>query len=61
MLKYQQKIKELIMENLHVSEVTLTIPPDSRLGDVCLILIDAVKQVIKNCLWILGIDTVEVM
>jgi arginyl-tRNA synthetase len=26
-----------------------------------LVLIDAVKQVIKNCLWLLGIDTVEVM
>lgn len=36
MLKYQQKITKLIKEKLNVSEIVLTTPPDSKLGDIAL-------------------------
>lgn len=36
MLKYQQKIIELVKDSLNVSQITLTVPPDSRLGDIAL-------------------------
>lgn len=34
---------------------------DEELMKARLMLINAVKQVIKSCMWILGIDTVEAM
>lgn len=36
MLKYQRKIMELVKKKLNVSEISLTTPPDSRLGDIAL-------------------------
>lgn len=36
MIKYQQKIIELVREKLNISEISLTTPPDSKLGDIAL-------------------------
>ncbi len=48
MLKYQQKIIEQVKEHLNVSEVILTIPPDSKLGDITLPCFQLAKELKKS-------------
>jgi arginyl-tRNA synthetase len=48
MLKYQQKITDLVKENLNVSEVVLTIPPDSKLGDIALPCFQFARELKRN-------------
>lgn len=48
MLKYQQKITEMIKESLDVSKIMLTVPPDSRLGDIALPCFQLARELKKN-------------
>lgn len=48
MLKYQQKINELVKRELNVSEVVLTIPPDSKLGDIALPCFQFARELKRN-------------
>ncbi|MDF2675210.1 MAG: argS [Clostridiales bacterium] len=48
MLKYQKKITELVKEQFPVSDVILTIPPDSKLGDIALPCFQLAKELKRS-------------
>lgn len=48
MLKYQQNIRNLLEQNFNLTNVTLTTPPDARLGDIALPCFSFAKQLKKS-------------
>lgn len=48
MLKYQQMIRNLLEQNFNLTNIALTIPPDSRLGDIALPCFSFAKQLKKS-------------